>query len=168
VSYESKYKDKLNTALPTNLKYKLTPYHIRPLHPYGFPKIHKLDILLRPVLSSAGSPFYALAGFLHKILSPFAGKSESIIKNLGHFMQLLKSVNLPSRDTFISFDVSLFSNVPVSEAQIIRNKLHNDDTLVEQSVLHVKAIMELLEVCLRTTYFQVDDRFFQQKDSMAM
>jgi hypothetical protein len=28
--------------------------------------------------------------------------------------------------------------------------------------------MELLEVCLRTTYFQVDDKFFQQKDDMAM
>jgi hypothetical protein len=25
-----------------------------------------------------------------------------------------------------------------------------------------QAIMELLEVCLRTTYFQVDDKFFQQ------
>jgi hypothetical protein len=28
--------------------------------------------------------------------------------------------------------------------------------------------MELLEVCLRTTYFQVDDRFYQQKEGMAM
>jgi predicted GIY-YIG superfamily endonuclease len=28
--------------------------------------------------------------------------------------------------------------------------------------------MELLDVCLRTTYFQVDDRFYQQKDGMAM
>jgi hypothetical protein len=28
-------------------------------------------------------------------------------------------------------------------------------TLVEQSVVQVEAIMELLEVCLRTTYFQV-------------
>jgi hypothetical protein len=28
--------------------------------------------------------------------------------------------------------------------------------------------MELLEVCLRTIYFQVDDKFFQQKDGMAM
>jgi hypothetical protein len=28
--------------------------------------------------------------------------------------------------------------------------------------------MELLEVCLKTTYFQVDDKFFQQKDGMAM
>jgi hypothetical protein len=28
--------------------------------------------------------------------------------------------------------------------------------------------MEVLEVCLRTTYFQVDDKFFQQKDDMSM
>jgi hypothetical protein len=28
--------------------------------------------------------------------------------------------------------------------------------------------MKLLEVCLRTTYFQVDDKFFQQKDGMVM
>jgi hypothetical protein len=34
--------------------------------------------------------------------------------------------------------------------------------------LQVEAIMELLEVCLRTTYFQVDNKFFQQKDGMTM
>jgi hypothetical protein len=34
--------------------------------------------------------------------------------------------------------------------------------------LDVEAIMELLEVCLRTTYFQVNDKFFQQKDGMVM
>jgi hypothetical protein len=28
--------------------------------------------------------------------------------------------------------------------------------------------MELLKVCLRIKYFQVDDKFFQQKDGMAM
>jgi hypothetical protein len=28
--------------------------------------------------------------------------------------------------------------------------------------------MESLEVCLKTTYFQVDDKFFQQKDGMAV
>jgi hypothetical protein len=28
--------------------------------------------------------------------------------------------------------------------------------------------MELLEVCLKTTYFQADDKFFQQKNYMAV
>jgi hypothetical protein len=65
--------------------------------------------------------------------------------------------------------VSVFTNVPVDEAlQVIRNKLQNDHTLTERSSLEVGAIMELLGVCLKTTCFQVDDKFFQQKDGMAM
>jgi hypothetical protein len=67
-------------------------------------------------VSSIGSPCYALAGFLHKILSPLAGISDSFVKNSGHFVQL-KSVNLQSLDTLVSFDVvTLFTNVPVDEA----------------------------------------------------
>jgi hypothetical protein len=72
------------------------------------------------------------------------------------------------QDTLVSFDVvSLFTNVPLDEAlQAIRNKLANDNTLAERSILKEEAIMELLDVCLRTTCFQVDDRI-QQKDGMA-
>jgi hypothetical protein len=89
---------------------------------------------------------------------------------LGHFLELLKSVNIQTLDALVSYDiVSLFINIPVYEAlQVISNKLHNDDTLLEWSVLQIKTIMELLEGCLRTSYFQVDDKFFQQEDGMAM
>jgi hypothetical protein len=127
---EQKLLSKHKTALLTDLKHKLTPYHSKPSHLYSLPKIHKPDIPLRPTVSSIGSPCNALAGFLHKILNLLAGKSESFVKNSGHFVQLLKSVNLQSLDTFVSFDdVSLFTNVPVDEAlQVIRNKRHNNDT----------------------------------------
>jgi hypothetical protein len=176
---EAKYKDKLNTllgsgvyeplakverrvqkllskhktALPTDLKRKLTPYNSKPPHLHGLPKARKPDVPLRPTVSSTDSPYYALAGFLHEILSPFAGKSKFFVKNSGYFIQLLKSVNLQSLDTLVSFDtVSLFTSVPVDGAlQVITNKLHNDDTLVEQPDLEAGAIMELLEVHLRTT-----------------
>jgi hypothetical protein len=78
------------------------------------------------------------------------------------FIQLLKSVNLQSLDTLVSFYVvSLFNNVAINEAvQVIRNKLLNNDTLAERSLLQVDTIMELLEVCLRTTYFQTGYKFF--------
>jgi hypothetical protein len=109
---------KHKTTLPVDLKHKLTPYHSKPPHLYGLLKIHKPDIPLRPV-SSIGPPCYALAGFLYKILSPLAGKSESFVMNSGHFVQLLKSVNLQSSDTLVSFDVvSLFINVPVDEKNL--------------------------------------------------
>jgi len=48
--------------------------------------------------------------------------------------------------------------------QIFWNKLHSDSTMSGQ----FEAITELLEVCLKTTCFQVDEKVFQQKDGMAM
>jgi hypothetical protein len=73
-------------------------------------------------------------------------------------------------DILVSFDVvSLCTNVLVNEAlQVIRNKFSLDDTLPNRSSLQTEDIMELLEVCVRTTYFQVEDRFYQQKSVMAM
>jgi hypothetical protein len=94
----------------------------------------------------------------------------SSMNNSGHFIQLLKSVNIKTLDALINFSaVSLFTNVPVDIALlVISNKLHNDDTLAGRFVLQVKVIMELLEICLRTTYFQVDNKFFQHEDGMAV
>ena len=43
---------------------------------YGFPKIHKLGIPLRPIVSSCGSVTYGVAKVLTKILKPLVGKSS--------------------------------------------------------------------------------------------
>jgi hypothetical protein len=109
-----------------------------------------------PIVDSTGSPCYALIILLREILSPLAGKSESFVKNLGHFVQLLKSVNFQSLGTIVSFDVVSFlrtyqSTEPYKSSEI--RKLQNYNTWAEPSVLQVEAIIELLEVCLRTTYF---------------
>jgi hypothetical protein len=61
---------KHKSALPTDLKQKLNPYHSEPPNPYDLPKVHKPNIPLRPTVSSIRSPCYALAGYLHTILSP--------------------------------------------------------------------------------------------------
>jgi hypothetical protein len=72
---------KYEIVLPAEVKRKFTPYHSKPPHLYVLPKIHKPYIPLRPTVSSIVSPCYALAGFLHKTLSPLAGKSDSFVKN---------------------------------------------------------------------------------------
>jgi hypothetical protein len=84
--------------------------------------------------------------------------------------KFIREFKVQRTDILISFDVvSLFTNVPISEAlPVIRNKLSLDDTLPNQSSLQNEDIMELLEVCVRTTYFQVEDRFYQQKSGMAI
>jgi hypothetical protein len=40
--------------------------------------------------------------------------------------------------------------------------------MVERSILQVENIIELLEICLATTYFQVVQKFFKQEGGMAM
>jgi hypothetical protein len=162
---------KYRAVLPVDLKQKLTPYHSKPLHLYGLPEINKQVVPLRPIVSSIGSPCYALAGFLHKSLCPLVGNTLSFIKNSDHFVELLKSISLQHPDILVSFDVvGLFTSVPLDEAltEDIKSRLRIDHTLAERSPLQVEAIIELLEFCLGTTYFQVDGKFFQKKDSMAM
>jgi hypothetical protein len=60
----------------------------------------------------------------------------------------LKPVNFKRLDNLVSFDdARLFTDIPVDVAlQIIRKKLRNDNTLAEQPILKVEAIMELLEI----------------------
>ena len=40
---------------------------------YGLPKIHKLEVPLRPIASSIDSPTYNLAKFITRIISPLPG-----------------------------------------------------------------------------------------------
>lgn len=65
-------------------------------------------------------------------------------------MQLLKLVNVQNKDTPVCFDVAnLFTNI-YSSSGIGCSKNH---TLTEQTV-KVEANVELLELGLRTVYFQ--------------
>jgi hypothetical protein len=91
-------------------------------------------------------------------------------KNSEHFLQLLKSVNVLESDILVSFDVvNLFTNVSFEEVlDTIGNKLQEDDTLAEHSVLGVGAIMLLLAVYLKANYLHVANRFYQQKEGMVM
>jgi hypothetical protein len=96
---------KHKSVLSTVLKRKLTPYHSKPTHLYRLPKIHKPDIPLRPTVSSIGSPCYAVAGFLHNILTPLTGNMFSLVRNSKHFRQLTKDISLEKEDILVSFDV---------------------------------------------------------------
>jgi hypothetical protein len=52
--------------------------------------------------------------------------------------------------------------------QVIRNRLNADPSFPERSPLQVEDVMELLDVCLTTIHFLLEDRLYQQKDGMAM
>ncbi|KAJ8921335.1 hypothetical protein NQ315_002949 [Exocentrus adspersus] len=91
-------------------------------------------------------------------------------KNTPHFIEKLTTINIDSTELLVSFDVvSLFTNVPVDKTlSIVRNKLENDNNLKDRTKLNVSAFMELLTLCIKTTYFQLENDFYQQDFGMAM
>lgn len=82
-----------------------------------------------------------------------------------HFVQVLEGVETVNDATMVSFDVkSLFMNVPVDKAlQVIRSRLEDDVSLDSRTTLSVDSIMELLTLCLKTTYFSYEDSFYQKQ-----
>jgi hypothetical protein len=86
------------------------------------------------------------------------------VKNY-HFIQLLKPIELQDQDILVIFDVvSLFTNVRIKESlQIIKTKLDTDQEEIQHFNLKAGVIMEILEVCMRTMYFQVDNKFYEQE-----
>jgi len=107
---------------------------------------------------------------LTKVISPLTGDTGSFVKDAAHFVQILEKQVAHDNNLMVSSDVkSLFTNVPVDEALlIIRNKLEHDETLKLRTFLSVESIMELLTLCLKTTYFSYEDHFYQQNDGAAM
>ncbi|KAG5348176.1 DEAF1 factor, partial [Acromyrmex charruanus] len=113
----SDYKKKMKIK-PTNLLSRL----------YGLPKVHKPNILLRPIVNATHSPTYNLACFLAQTLQPLTGKSESHITNSTDFNGLhkIQKIRLRPTDLLVSFDVeSLFTRAELRKFLIFLNQHPN-------------------------------------------
>jgi hypothetical protein len=122
--------------------------------------VHKPHIPLTPIGSNIDSSCYALSDFIHKILSPLPGNTDFSVKNSEHVIKLIQGINLPGEDYLVSSDdVSPFTHVPVKEVlQVIRNRRSTNPSFPERSPLQVEDIMELLNICVTTTYFQFENK----------
>jgi hypothetical protein len=52
--------------------------------------------------------------------------------------------------------------------QVIRNGLSADPSFPERSPLQVEDVLELLDICLTTTYFQFENKCYQKKEGTPM
>ncbi len=70
----------------------------------------------------------------------------------------------------VSFDItSLFAKVPVPEApNIIKEKLCTDSSPSDRTNLSLPTRMDLLRMCLESTYFIHEDMYYHQSEGAAM
>ena len=62
-------------VIPKTLSTGLKPTASRPPKLYGLPKIHKLHVSLRSVVSCIGSPTYHLSKYITFLIYPLAGQT---------------------------------------------------------------------------------------------
>ena len=127
---------------------------------YGPPKLHKPGIPMRPIVSFCGSPKYQLCKYLTTILQPLTDKSRHKLQSTENFIDAIKTVQIPDDYKLVSFDVkSLFTIIPLQLA------LQCTETVIQQSTvklpLPTEDIMDLLNLCLTSTYFQYNGKHYQ-------
>ena len=152
-------------------------YPSDPLPPlfYGLPKVHKPGVPMRPIVSTVGSVTYHLAKHLSRILTPLVGQTPFHIKDSKDFVKFERTVVLAEDDVMVSFDVqSLFMGVPTDLAcEVAKKRLEaeeekGDSAVLANTSMDIDDILLLLRLCLDTTYFQVNGKFYKQKRGTAM
>ena len=113
---------------------------------------------------------YQLSKHIASLISPLAGKTGSHVKNSKHFVEVMSDLRVEEDEMLVSFDVSsLFTNVPIDEAiQVICDRLRRDETLVNRTTLSPDRVAELLETCLKSTYYCYGGEFYEQREDAAM
>ena len=106
-------------------------------------------------VASRGSVTYEVAKFVTTLISPLVGRTPYHIKHSVDLKDKLTPIHIEEDETIVSFDVSaLFTSVPIGDAVcIIGDMLRNDESLPDRTKLSVAQIVDLLTLCLPTTYF---------------
>ncbi|BHF73144.1 hypothetical protein SprV_0401622000 [Sparganum proliferum] len=116
---------------------------------YGLPKVHKIGIPLRPIVSLIGAPNYKISKWLFHHLHPLTKDSENSIEDSNEFLDKLNGVSVATDEIMVSFDVvSLFTSIPLDLAR------HCTEELLQTYTTDVPAdaLLQLLDVCLEANF----------------
>ena len=130
---------------------------------YGLPKVHKVTVPLRPIVSFINSPTYNLSKFLSRILSSLLVNRYSV-RNSKEFVDYVKNFTISENEILVSFDVvSLFTSVPVDKALcLVLDLLSSDESLASRTSLGISDITIGLEHCFSSTVISYKTSFFKQ------
>ena len=122
---------------------------------------------MRPIVSFCGSPTYQLSKYLTNVLKPLTEESRHKLQSTENFIDAIKTIQIPDDHKLVSFDVkSLFTSIPLQLAlDCTENAIKNSTA---ELPLPTDDIMDLLNLCLTSTYFQYNGKHYKQLHGTAM
>ena len=149
-----------------NLQFKLRISNPQVPKLYALPKIHKEGNKMRPIVSNINSPLENISKWLVDEFNQLPRFPCFEIKNSFELVKKLENVELQDNEILVSFDVSaLFPSVPIGKTlEILKNWLIESQVSREKVSLLVRAT----SLCMKESYFQFGDKFYQQTDGTSM
>ena len=141
---------------------KLSPNDCRAPRVTGYPKVHKVDVPLRGVVSFIGSPYEKIANELVPILRSLQGRTKHYIKNSCQLKEELKNWTILRDEILVSYDVEkLYPSIPIPKAlELIECLLKCKANLKEVTTLSVQSIMKLLKWIFALTYCEYGGKHY--------
>ena len=117
-------------------------------------------------VSFCGFPTYQLSKYLTKVLKPLT-ESRHKLQSTENFIDAIKTIQIPDDHKLVSFDVkSLFTSIPLQLALDCTENAVKNSTV--ELPLPTSDIVELLNLCLTSTYFQYNGKHYKQLHGTAM
>ena len=124
---------------------------------------------MRPIVSFCGSPTYQLSKHLAKTLKPLTDASDHKLQSTENFIDAIKTVQIPNNHRRVSFGVkSLFTSIPLQLALDCTGTLLQHTANDTPLPLPNDKTMDLLKLCLESTFFQYNGRHYKQLHGTAM
>ena len=137
---------------------------------YLLPKIHKgkLPPPGRPIVSANECPTERISQFVDHLIQPIVPTLKSFIKDSGHFLNVLQSINLTADTILCTLDVSsLYTNIPNKEGILaVKQALFKSRSHMLNPTN--TSICELLDLVLTCNNFQFDNKHYLQVGGTAM
>ena len=146
---------------------------------YGLPKIHKAPAKWpipyrsppsRPIISSCGCVTSEISELVDYILNPIAVTYEGYIKNTQHFVDIVRSLDVPQDATLLTSDVNgMYTNLPVRGIlAATRQALADHPPTQERPRIPDELLLDIMEICLERNDFVFSESRYLQIKGVAM
>ena len=121
---------------------------------------------MRIIVSFCGSPTYQLSKYVTTVLKPLTAESRHK-QSTESFIDAITTAQKPDDYKLVSFDMkSLFPSISLQLPLDCSETAINNYTI--ELPLPTDNLMDLLNLCLASTYFQYNDKHYKQLHGTAM
>jgi hypothetical protein len=150
-------------------KQSLSNHFQLPIRLYGLPKVHKVTVSLRPVISTTNSLLAVFSIWLDykmKVLLPLV---KSYIKNSIEVIKDLKDLFIPQDALLFSADaVSMYTNIDTASGLLAMRKFLYTNMECIPIEFPKELFLEVLEIVMSNNVFNFGNTYWQQLSGTAM